>query len=54
MACDLFDLLQQVKTRLAAHTHIPGPTASPSIAAAFTEDAYVAELLLGKLKVIKS
>ncbi|MDF2640971.1 MAG: hypothetical protein K0R45_243 [Pseudomonas sp.] len=52
--CDLLDLVQQMSTQLAAHTHVPGPTPSPSDAAAFTSDASAAELLLGKLKAITS
>jgi len=33
--CDLLDLVEQMNTQLAAHTHVPGPTPSPADAAAF-------------------
>lgn len=37
VVCDLLDLVQQMNTQLASHTH--GPTPPPSNAAAFTADA---------------
>jgi len=39
VVCDTLDLLQQMNTQLAAHTHLPGPTPSPTDAAAFTTNA---------------
>lgn len=36
VVCDMLDLLQQMNTQLAAHTHSPGPTPSPTDATAFT------------------
>ncbi|MCP2140754.1 UNVERIFIED_ORG: hypothetical protein J2Y94_002079 [Pseudomonas poae] len=39
VVCDMLDLLQQMNTQLATHTHVPGPTPSPGDAAAFTAKA---------------
>lgn len=39
VVCDMLDLLQQMNTQLAAHAHVPGPTPSPTDAAAFTTKA---------------
>jgi len=50
--CDLLDLVQQMNTQLAAHTHVPGPTPSPADAAAFTTKAATAGQLAAKLKPI--
>lgn len=50
--CDLLDLVQAMNTQLAAHTHMPGPTPSPTDAAAFTAKAAQVLLLAGKLKPI--
>lgn len=50
--CDLLDLVQQLNTQLAAHTHVPGPTPSPVDAAAFTAKAVQATVLAAKLKPI--
>jgi len=50
--CDALDLLQQMNTQLAAHTHAPGPTPSPTDAAAFTAKATQAVALAAKLKPI--
>ena len=36
VVCDMLDLLQQMNTQLAAHTHSPGPTPSPTDATVFT------------------
>jgi hypothetical protein len=52
VVCDTLDLLQQMNTQLAAHTHVPGPTPSPTDAAAFTEKAAQALVLATKLKPI--
>lgn len=49
---DILDLLQQMNTQLAAHTHVPGPTPSPTDAAAFTEKAGQASALSALLKPI--
>ena len=49
VVCDTLDLLQQMNTQLAAHTHVPGPTPSPTDAAAFTADAAKAALLSAEL-----
>lgn len=48
--CDLLDLVQQMNTQLAGHTH--GPTPSPSNAAAFVSAAAKAGMLASKLKPI--
>ncbi|NWF17024.1 hypothetical protein HX785_25320 [Pseudomonas reactans] len=39
VVCDMLDLLQQMNSQLAAHTHLPGQTPSPSDVTAFTEKA---------------
>ncbi|MBJ2303281.1 MULTISPECIES: hypothetical protein [unclassified Pseudomonas] len=48
--CDLLDLVQQMNTQLASHTH--GPTPVPGNAAEFKTNAGTATLLAGKLKPI--
>lgn len=50
VVCDVLDLLQQMNSQLAAHTHVPGPTPSPTDAMAFTAKAVKAALLAEKLK----
>jgi hypothetical protein len=50
--CDLLDLVQQMNTQLAAHTHQPGPTPAPADAAAFTAKAATALQLSAKLRPI--
>lgn len=50
--CDLIDLVQAMNTQLAAHTHVPGPTPSPTDANQFTAKAGQALLLAGQLKPI--
>jgi hypothetical protein len=52
VVCDTLDLLQQMNTQMAAHTHVPGPTPSPTDAAAFTSKATQALALSAKLKPI--
>ncbi|PMU10426.1 MULTISPECIES: phage baseplate assembly protein V [unclassified Pseudomonas] len=52
VVCDMLNLLQQMNTQLAAHTHVPGPTPSPTDAAAFTAKAEQALELSAKLKAI--
>jgi hypothetical protein len=49
---DLIDLVQQMNTQLAAHTHVPGPTPSPSDAAEFLSAGLESKLLGLKLKAI--
>ncbi|MFK7605575.1 MULTISPECIES: hypothetical protein [unclassified Pseudomonas] len=50
VVCDLLDLVQQMNTQLAGHTH--GPTPVPSNAAAFTADAVKAALFSTKLGAV--
>ena len=50
VVCETLDLLQQMNTQLAAHTH--GPTPPPGNAAAFTANAATAAQMAGKLKPI--
>ena len=50
IVCDTLDLLQQMNTQLASHTH--GPTPVPGNAAAFTANAASSQQLAGKLKPI--
>ena len=50
--CDLLDLVQQMNTQLAAHTHVPGPAPSQTDAAAFSAKALSAGLMAAKLKPI--
>lgn len=52
MVCDVLDLLQQMNAQLAAHTHVPGPTPSPTDAAAFTAKAATAVQLAMQLRPI--
>jgi hypothetical protein len=50
--CDLLDLVQRMNIQLAAHTHTPGPTASPGDAAEFSNKANSAQVLLQSLKAM--
>jgi hypothetical protein len=52
VVCDMLDLLQQINTQLAAHTHLPGPTPSPTDAAAFIAKAAQVLALAAKLKPV--
>lgn len=52
VVCEMLDLLQQMNTQLAAHTHVPGPTPSPTDAAAFTANSVSALALLSKLQPV--
>lgn len=52
VVCDTLDLLKEMNTQLAAHTHVPGPTPSPTDAAAFASDAIKAGLLSESLKAV--
>lgn len=49
---DLIDLVQQMNTQLAAHTHVPGPAPSPTDVAIFTSDALNAAFLRTQLKAV--
>jgi len=51
--CDLLDLVQQMNVQMAAHTHIPGPTPSPSDSSNFSVNASDAGNLATCLKKIK-
>lgn len=48
--CDLLDLVQQMNTQLAAHSHVPGSTPSPTDASAFIANAASANLMAEKLQ----
>lgn len=50
--CDLLDLVEAMNTQLAGHTHVPGPTPSPSDASGFSNKAGTAATLAGRLKPI--
>lgn len=52
VVCDMLDLLQQMNTQIASHTHVQGPMPSPTDAAAFTEKATQAIVLATKLRPI--
>lgn len=52
VVCDTLDLLQQMNIQLAGHTHVPGPTPSPTDAAAFTAKATQVMTLAAKLKPV--
>lgn len=50
--CDLLNLVEQMNTQLAAHTHVPGPGPAPADAAAFQLKATTATLLAAKLSPV--
>lgn len=50
--CDLIDLVQQMNSQLAVHTHVPGPKPSQTDTTAFTEKTVQATELVTKLKLI--
>jgi hypothetical protein len=52
VVCEMLDLLQEMNTQLAAHTHLPGPTPSPADASAFAANSAKALALATKLKPI--
>jgi hypothetical protein len=52
VVCDTLDLLQQMNTQLAAHTHLPGPAPSPTDTAAFTAKAATAAQMAMQLRPI--
>lgn len=49
---DLIDLVQQMNTQLAVHTHVPGPAPAPADAAAFMANSIAAKTLNSSLKPI--
>lgn len=50
--CDLLDLVEQMNTQLAGHTHVPGPTPSPADAAKLSANAAYATQAAIRLKSI--
>ncbi|MQT93015.1 phage baseplate assembly protein V [Pseudomonas helleri] len=50
--CDLLDLVQAMNAQLASHTHVPGPTPSPTDATGFTAKAAQALALAAQLEPI--
>ena len=50
--CDLLDLVQEMNVQLAGHTHVPGPTPSPTDATGFTAKAAQVLALAAQLKPI--
>jgi len=52
VVCEMLDLLQEMNTQLAAHTHLLGPTPSPADASAFAAKSAKALALATKLKPI--
>lgn len=49
---DLIDLVQQMNSQIATHTHLPGPAPSPADTATFTANGVLAESLSEKLRPI--
>ncbi|WP_431078089.1 hypothetical protein [Pseudomonas siliginis] len=52
LLCDLIDIVGRMNIQLAAHTHLPGPTPSPTDALMFTTSASETTLLFNKLMSI--
>ena len=52
VVCDLLDLVQEMNTQMARHTHLPGPTPNPADAAAFVLHAAKALDFKERLKTI--
>jgi hypothetical protein len=52
VVCETLDLLQQMNTQLAAHTHVPGTAPSPTDATAFIAKAVKAQALAAELKIV--
>ncbi|MGP5282097.1 hypothetical protein ACTXNJ_12975 [Pseudomonas helleri] len=50
--CDLLDLVQEMNVQLSGHTHVPGPTPSPTDAAGFTAKSAQVLALAAQLKSI--
>lgn len=50
--CDLLDLVQEMNVQMAGHTHVPGPTPSPTDATGFTAKAAQALAMATQLKPI--
>lgn len=52
VVCEMLDLVQEMNTQLASHTHLPGPTPSPADVSAFAAKSAQALSLATKLKPI--
>ena len=52
--CDLLDLVKEMNTQLAMHTHVSGPQPSPADVSALTEQAATAARLSLLVKAIKA
>jgi hypothetical protein len=52
VVCDILDLLQQMNTQLASHTHSPGPSPSSTDSSAFIARSSHAAILSMKLKAV--
>nr|WP_323368857.1 hypothetical protein [Pseudomonas helleri] len=52
VVCDLLDLVQEMNTQLAGHTHLPGPSLSPTDSVSFLSKAMTAVELKNKLDLI--
>lgn len=50
--CDLLDLVQEMNTQLAAHTHVPGPMPAPADSAVFTASATKAGVMSALLGAV--
>lgn len=50
--CDLLDLVQQMNVQMAGHTHMPGPSPSPTDSSRFTENAVATMNLVNQLRPI--
>ncbi len=51
VVCDLLDLVQEMNTQLAGHTHLPGPTPSIADATVFIANATLVSSLGEKLRM---
>jgi hypothetical protein len=52
VVCDILDLIQQMNTQLATHTHLPGPLPSPADSSGFAANSAYALSLAIKLKAV--
>ena len=52
VVCDLLDLVQEMNTQLAGHTHLPGPIPSPTDSVNFLSKAMTSVELKNKLNFI--
>ncbi|VVO65928.1 hypothetical protein PS903_01024 [Pseudomonas fluorescens] len=48
--CEFLDLVCEMNNQLAAHTHLPGPTPSPTDSAAFSNNALSAAMMSEKMR----